>query len=109
MKTIKIGGKKRPLDFDYNALCDYEDLVGSNFFDAIRSIDLRRGRALVYMGLKSGARKDNQNFDYTLEEVGEWLQEEDATIMEEVMIIVTESLPQKKKTQDGETEAKKKS
>ena len=104
MKTIKIDGLDKPIRFNFNALCEFEDITGIPFMEGIASLDLRGMRALIYVGLKSGAQQDGKPFEYTIDQVGEWLQV-DTKLMEEVAIILAESLPQGK---PGKTGAKKK-
>lgn len=71
---IELGGKKRPVAFTVNALIEFEGLIGSDFNGLGAEImKLKNLRALTFVGLKHGAKAEGQAVDFTLEDVGDWL------------------------------------
>lgn len=76
MDTIDIGGKKRPVRFNFNAYSELEDLG----FDILGGMDKLAGKgikfikALAYVGLKYGhdeTGKADPGFD--IKDVGAWI------------------------------------
>ena len=105
MKFIKIGDLDRPISFGWNATCEFEDLTGGAAYKAILDMDHRKLRALLYVGLRLGAKEEKKDFEYTIEDVGGWLDGIGLELIEEVSILFAKSLPQEK---PGKTGAKKK-
>ncbi len=86
LKHIEIGGAMRPVKFTINALMEFEDLTGLDITvaeDRMTIGSLRNMRALTFVGLKHGHKKQSAVFpDFTIEDVGEWL---DQDSMDKVM------------------------
>ena len=82
MKVISIGGKNRPVHFGVNALAEFNQATGTNFEWIFRIaenpmlLDFNQLRWLVYVGLKQGATEHGQQVDFTLDDVGNWLNED---------------------------------
>jgi len=75
--TIEIGGKVRPVRFGLRAfqiiskefVKSKENPTGTDFSEfAFDNIDL-----IAYAGLKQGAMKENQEVDFSREDVEDWL------------------------------------
>lgn len=105
IKDVFIGGRERPVRFSLNALaemCDLRDISLAQLEQLDEgSTKLGDVIALVYVGLKDGARKAGEGFvvpdgkpdergrqpmrPASLYDVGEWIQEAPESTMEEVM------------------------
>lgn len=90
VKYVDINGESMPVRYDVNALCLFEDLTGRSLLKGLKAsigpdgkpqIDLttKELRAIVFVGLKSGARFDKKEFKHNIEDVGEWLGLNDGT------------------------------
>jgi hypothetical protein len=77
MRLIEIGGQQRPVLFTINALAEFEAITGTSVFDmdkmSTTMLSLTGCRALVYVGLKAGARRNRDTFRHSIEDVGDWL------------------------------------
>jgi len=76
MQTISIGSKERPVRYNFNALIEFEELTGvdlSSNQDASLFTKPKNLRALAFCGLKHGAKAEKQTVDFTIDDVGEWL------------------------------------
>ena len=83
VKHIEIGGASRPVLYNINALIEFEELTGHEILQNSLQMDLRslkKLRALAYVGLKYGARREGLKEVITLDEVGEWLSISDNSI-----------------------------
>lgn len=73
---INIGGKERHVEYNFNAIIEFEELTGidltsnndKQLFTKVKNI-----RALAFCGLKHGALVKKEPVDFTLEDVGAWL------------------------------------
>lgn len=70
MKEVEINGKKYPVRFDINSLCDFEEITGRSLLTRAVDVDIRFVRALVFVGLKGGCNYEGRKFDHTIESVG---------------------------------------
>jgi len=99
MNVITIGGKNRPVRFGINALAEFNKATGTNFEWIFKiaqnplSVDFDQLRWLVFVGLKNGAAENNQAIDFTITDVGHWLDKDFKTFPEFVKIL-GESLPE---------------
>jgi len=79
VKEIEIDGKKYPVRYDLNAICEFEDLTGKSLLAGDMKEGLRDPkalRALVFVGLKCGHRYANGKdvkFEMDIEDVGSLL------------------------------------
>ncbi len=98
VKTIEIGGAKRPVKYGWNAICEFTDLTGIGLEDLSEDKDfsLSQIRALVYVGLKEGARAKKEEFEMSIEDVGDWIGE-DIDIIVEFTAVFTSQMPKAKK------------
>ena len=73
---IEIGGRKRPVKYNINALIEFEELTGSEIIgniDPNQFARLKNMRALAFCGLKCGAIDQKKEIDFTIEDVGSWI------------------------------------
>jgi len=85
VKKINLGGKSRSVRFSINALIEFESITGLDITepeDRVKMHKLKNIRALAFVGLKYGAKSENEPFDLTEESVGDLL---DATTQNNVM------------------------
>jgi hypothetical protein len=92
MNTTKVflGGESRPVKFGFNALSEFSELTGRsiqqlNVIDT-KDISMKDMLLLCWCALKQGARKEGQEFTATVEDVGDWLDDNP----ESLVSIVTE-------------------
>jgi len=75
----------RPVRFGFNALADFCKMTGLKIsqMDSVgEQMDFGHIRALVFCGLKDGARKAGEKFTATVEDVGDWMDENKGAIAE---------------------------
>lgn len=72
---VRVGGRLRHVRVDNNALCVVEEQTGVNLLEGGKTT-LRVLRALCYGALRSGARVMGEPVDFTIEDVGTWMEEE---------------------------------
>lgn len=76
VKYVELGGKKRPVKFGFNALSEFGELTGRKMDELNRlnpsTFSLKDILLLCWCALKHGARLENQPFDASMEEVGDW-------------------------------------
>jgi len=108
LKTLAIGGELRPIHFGFSALSQWCDISGLGLNDLGNigeKLSLSNAIALIYVGLKHGARKSKEDFNYTTYDVGDWIDEEGMSVMNEAMEIFGEQMA---KITPEEEEKKKK-
>jgi len=94
MDKVRINKKDRPVCFGWNALAEYERLSGKSLLKFVETEGLSIGNTLqlVYVGLLYGAKKDKQEITFTIEDVGNWL-DDSPEVIGEVITIFTKSMP----------------
>ncbi len=102
IKQIKFGGETRPVKYGWAALAEFGKLSGVNFANLEKiegELDFEGVLAIIYVGLKHGARADGKEFTYTMNDVGDLLDEEDDfnAKLQEFLDVFTEQMPQPKK------------
>lgn len=73
---INIGGKDRPVKYNFNAIIEFEELTGIDLAandDKQMFTKPKFMRALAFVGLKHGAKVEKQEIDFTIDDVGDWL------------------------------------
>lgn len=74
---VKLGGKERPIKFGFNALVEFGELTGRTVdqINKLNTITLTMKDLLIlcWCALKMGARRETEEFTYTVEDVGDWL------------------------------------
>lgn len=98
IKEIKIGGKLRPVKFGWNAYAIFGDITGISIDKMVDFAEMKISdvMALIFAGLKEGARYKKQEFEHTIEDIGDWM-DEDQSVIEDFMKAFTESQPGQEK------------
>ena len=93
-KTIAIGGELRPIHYGFAALAEWCDLTGDN-------MSMSAAIQLIYCGLRHGARRSKEEFNYSIDDVADWIDEEGMDIFTDAMAIFADAMvkinPSKKK------------
>lgn len=93
-----IGGKERPFKFCLNSLIEFSELEGKSIEDVLTNfdkLDFKQLLKLVYCSFKYGAKFDNQDVDFTQENVNDWIWD-DMDKMGELRELIFKSMPQSK-------------
>jgi len=93
INEIKIGGELRPVKFGFNSLAEFGRITGLKLQDLQNlgsSLTIEQVIVLVWCGLRYGAKKEGKPFDYTVEDVGDWL-DEDPNLVAEMLNTYGES------------------
>jgi len=99
MKQIEFGGEKRPVKYGWNALAIFGELTGTGLNDLSKfetEMTFKEVLALIYAGLKEGARAEKKDFDLTMDDIGDFLDKETEKIQEFIDVFTSE-MPQSKK------------
>ena len=92
---VEIGGKERTLHYSMNFWCHFTDSLGiglndlDKFFTA--GINISTIRALIYSGLISYDQEEGNNIDYTIYDIGNWLEDFDTNQLTKVMNTLSQS------------------
>lgn len=108
-KTIAIGKEVRPIHYGFAALSEWCDMTGTTL-EELGSIGKNLGLSaaikLIFCGLKHGARREKEDFNFDYNDVADWIDEEGMEIFNECMEIFSTSLaklnPDKEKKKKGE-------
>jgi hypothetical protein len=104
IKMINIGGKDRPVMYGINALAEFNEATNTTLIWIFQmaenplSLNFNQLRYLVYVGLCQGARESNIAVDFSVDDVGNWLNS-DFGKFPQFMSALTGSLPQSDDTQ----------
>ena len=99
MKYIEFGGEKRPVKYGWNALAIFGDMTGSGLNDLGKfetEMTFSEVLALIYAGLKEGARAEKKEFNLAVEDIGDFL-DNDTDKIQEFIGVFTSEMPQSKK------------
>ena len=99
MKYIEFGGEKRPVKYGWNALAIFGDMTGSGLNDLGKfetEMTFSEVLALMYAGLKEGARAEKKEFNLAVEDIGDFL-DSDTDKIQEFIDVFTSEMPQSKK------------
>ena len=93
--TFEIGGKKRTLHFSMNFWANFTDELGISL-DEIgdifgKGISLITLRALFHSAILAFDQEEKNPIDYDIYDVGSWLEDVDASKIEEIVQAMTES------------------
>lgn len=94
-KTIAIGGEVRQIHYGFAALAEWCDLTGSGLNDLSKlgeNLSLVAAIQLIYCGLKHGARRSKEEFNYSYEDVADWIDEEGMEVFTEAMEVFSNSM-----------------
>ena len=94
--TTKLGGKNRTLHFSMNFWCHFTDTlgIGLNELDSYfgsNKFNLSTIRVLLYSGLKAYDNEQKNPVDYTIYDVGNWLEDFTSDDLKKVMDVLTQS------------------
>lgn len=107
-KPVFIDGKDYPVKYGFAALRKFSDLTGTTLQELDKlstSMTLTQAIALVYAGLADGARVTKTEFNLSLDEVADLL-DEDSEAMTNVLNVFAESFGDKSKTKKGRLKKK---
>lgn len=93
VKHVKIGGEKRPVKFGFAALMEFTEDNGYSLGDLDKlseSMKLKDAIYLVWCGLKHGARVEKMPFNFSIEDIADWLDESPES-MEKVLNVFSDS------------------
>lgn len=110
IKEINIGGKLRPVSYGFNALAMFQSMTGLTLTE-LNGIDsskmtLTAMIQFAYCGLKDGARKAKQEFNYSTEDVADWLDDDSASFIALFSEFVQSQAPQDGKSSAGSDKKK---
>ncbi len=92
---IEIGGKKRTLHFSMNFWCHFTETLNISLNDLDKfftsGINISTIRALVYSGLISYDQEEKNTIDYTIYDVGSWLEDFSSEQLTKVMNTLSQS------------------
>ena len=93
---IEIGGKVRTLHFSMNFWCHFTETLGIGLNDlekyfTAENLNISSIRALIYSGLIAYDQEEKNAIDYTIYDVGSWLEDFGAEKLQKVMSALTES------------------
>lgn len=92
---VEIGGKLRTLHFSMNFWCHFTDTlnIGLNDLDKFftEGINISTIRSLIYSGLIAYDQEERNNIDYTIYDVGSWLEDFDSEQLTKVMNTLSQS------------------
>lgn len=92
---VEIGGKKRTLHFSMNFWCHFTESlnIGLNDLDKYftEGINVSTIRALIYSGLIAYDQEERNTIDYSIYDVGSWLEDFDSKQLTEVMNTLSQS------------------
>ena len=94
-KTIAIGGEMRPIHYGFAALAEWCDLTGSGLQDLSKlgsNLSLQAAIQLIYCGLKHGARRSKEDFNFTSDDVADWIDDEGMDIFNEAMALFGQAM-----------------
>lgn len=97
--SITIGGKKRPLAFDYKSICIVEKLTGVNMLQDAVDADFSILCSMLYAACLP------QDADLTLDEVGSWINFKNAPIVYQALMSAWYGSLPTVKTDQGEATA----
>lgn len=102
-KQLKVNGKEYPVKYGFNALRLFSNQTGISLDQLSQlqdSMSIDYAIALIWAGLKDGARVEKIEFDMTMDDVADLL-DEDQSIIEQCVAYFVESF-----VKPGDTEKK---
>jgi hypothetical protein len=92
IRHFEIGGKPRPVKFGFNTYAEFERLSGKSLINisAGENLTVEQLLLLVYCGLREGARKVGEPFDFVREDVGDWF-DENPNVLTDITAFFVES------------------
>lgn len=85
MKKVEIGGQKRPIRFSYLALKAICNDCGIKLSEMSKlGTEVDHIGVIAYYGLKYGAKKNGEQFKYKLNDIEQWIDNEDFSKINEI-------------------------
>ena len=94
LNKLAIGGEMRPVHFGFATLSDWCDMCNMTLNDISKlgaDMPLSTAINMVYCALKHGARKSKVAFNYTTDDIADWL-DDDQEVMTQTMELFTKSM-----------------
>lgn len=91
---VEINGVKRPVKFGFNALRKFSKLTGTSIADMEQlgnNMTFDTAIHLIYCGLMDGCRASKEEFDYTIDDLGDDL-DGDMSAIERCMTLFGEQM-----------------
>ena len=92
---VEIGGKLRTLHFSMNFWCHFTESLNISLNDLDKfftnGINISTIRALIYSGLIAYDQEKGNNSDYTVYDVGNWLEDFNSEQLTKVMNTLSQS------------------
>jgi len=92
---VEIGGKLRTLHFSMNFWCHFTETLNISLNDLdeffTKGINISTIRALIYSGLIAYDQEKGNNPDYTVYDVGNWLEDFNSKQLTKVMNTLSQS------------------
>jgi len=93
--TLEIGGKKRTLHFSMNFWANFTDMLNISLAEIgdvfSNGISIKGLRTLIYSGLLAYDQENKKEIDYDEFDIGNWLEDIEATEIEKIVVAMTES------------------
>lgn len=88
-KIVKVGEVSLPIKYGFNALRMFTEMTGTDLssLESMTTISLDKGIKLLWCGLKDGARAEKKEFNLTVEDVADLLDEEPNLLVEAVSVL----------------------
>ena len=94
---IKLGGEVRPIDFCFNSLRKFCDEYRLKLADldkiSAETISPTQALSLIYWGLAEGHRKAKKPFTATLDDIGDWVQEDSSVLADAFTVFASSQAP----------------
>jgi hypothetical protein len=98
MERINIGGKERPIEFGWNGMrifCREAKIPLAKIDRLGDDMTPDDVTILLYAGLRHGAEREKEKVEFTVDDVGEWIND-DMTVIAKAMQIFQEQMPKLK-------------
>jgi hypothetical protein len=86
LKEIKIGGETRPIKMGYNTVARFGDMTKRTLDQidrlGVETMTVTDMLVLCYCALKEGARYNKQEFTATVDDVGDWIDDDENALVE---------------------------
>lgn len=101
-KEFQIGGAKRLIKFGTNAsaiFCEKYSISLSEYQSVLKADTIQIGhlRDLIWSGLVAGAKYEKKEVDFDAYDVGDWLDDVDESVVEQITALLNPGGEDKKK------------
>tara|TARA_Y100001973_G_C5199922_1_gene336838 strand:+ start:2803 stop:3138 length:336 start_codon:yes stop_codon:yes gene_type:complete len=99
-ELITVGGKERAIRYGFWALAQFCEMCNIKLSDLgklEKDLTLKQAIFLIYVGLEDGARKSGTDFDLKVEQIADYIDEDESLITRSLDIFTKfQSKPDKK-------------